>query len=161
MAQNENFMDWDDELDVDDSGFKLLPAGDYNFEVVEFERGSFPGSEKISPCNKAIVTLKVWDNAGNVSVLKHDFILWKTIEFKISEFYVSIGLKKRGENLRMDWKKVTGLTGCCKVIVNKFVGKDGQEHENNKIEKFYEPQKFGVNIASAPAKQTNMFAPKK
>jgi len=160
MAKDPNFMDWDDELSSD-SEFKLLPEGDYNFEVMSYERGSYPGSEKISPCNKVIMTLKLSDNAGNQTIIKHDFILWKTIEFKISEFYVSIGLKKRGENAPMRWKDTVGGKGCCKVTIEKWTGKDGSQKEKNKVTKFYEPADLGVNVATAPAKQGNMFASKR
>ena len=46
-------MDWDDVLETDGQEYIILPEGDYNFEVTDFERGHFPGSAKMAPSNKA------------------------------------------------------------------------------------------------------------
>lgn len=46
-------MDWDDAIENDGREFIILPEGDYNFTVTGFERGRFPGSAKMSACNKA------------------------------------------------------------------------------------------------------------
>ena len=51
-------MEWDDVIENDGQEFVLLPEGDYQFEVVDFERGRFPGGPKIPACNKATVTLQ-------------------------------------------------------------------------------------------------------
>ena len=40
-------MDWNDVIEDDGQEFVLLPEGDYNFVVTNFERGRFPGSAKI------------------------------------------------------------------------------------------------------------------
>ena len=43
-------MDWNDVIEDDGQEFVLLPEGDYNFVVTDFERGRFPGSAKIPAC---------------------------------------------------------------------------------------------------------------
>lgn len=50
-------MDWDDAIENDGQEFIILPEGDYNFTVTDFERGRFPGSAKMSACNKATLSL--------------------------------------------------------------------------------------------------------
>ena len=45
MYDNRNMcMDWNDAIESDGQEYVLLEEGDYNFEVVDFERGRYPGS---------------------------------------------------------------------------------------------------------------------
>ena len=57
IADSSVCFDWDDEIQNDGQEFITLPEGDYVFEVVEFERGRFAGSEKVPACNKANLVL--------------------------------------------------------------------------------------------------------
>ena len=43
MADIERELGWDDEISNDGEEFTVLPAGDYDFEVVAFERGRHDG----------------------------------------------------------------------------------------------------------------------
>lgn len=61
-------MDWDDAIENDGQEFIILPEGDYNFTVTDSERGRFPGSAKMSACNKATLTLQVKTDDGIASV---------------------------------------------------------------------------------------------
>jgi hypothetical protein len=47
-------MDWDDAIENDGQEFIILPEGDYNFTVTDFERGSFPGSPKCPPATRRL-----------------------------------------------------------------------------------------------------------
>ena len=53
------FLDWNDTIESDGQEFITLEEGDYIFEVTGFERGRFPGGQKIPACNKAALTLQV------------------------------------------------------------------------------------------------------
>ena len=55
---------------------------------------------------------------------------------KLSQLFLSVGLKKHGEPLRMNWQALPGKRGVCKVIVHKYM-KDGSEREINRIDKLY------------------------
>ena len=56
MYNDQNMcMDWDDAIESDGQEYVLLEEGDYNFQVVDFERGRFPGSAKIPPRSYALV----------------------------------------------------------------------------------------------------------
>lgn len=79
MNEQNQAMSWDDVLENDGSEFVVLPEGDYTFEITAFERGSFPGSEKMCPCDKATVTLKIEADQGTVNVFD-DLILHKRID---------------------------------------------------------------------------------
>ena len=54
MSELGRELDWDDSIEKD-SDYVLLPEGDYEFVVESVERARHPGSDKIPPCNKAIV----------------------------------------------------------------------------------------------------------
>ena len=107
MMNNNLAMDWNDAIEDDGQEFILLEEGDYNFVVRDFERGHFPGSAKLPACNKATLTLEVETREGSAFV-KTDLILCRTLEFRISSFFRSIGQKKHGERLVMNWNKVPG-----------------------------------------------------
>lgn len=156
-------LEWDDEIEKD-SSFTLLEPGDYNFTVVNFERGNFGGNidrgGKIPACNMANLTIRVYDNNGNSSTWKEGFILHTILEWKISEIHRALGLKQHGERLRMKWKEMVGLTGACKVKIYTWTNKKGESVESNQVEKYYDPEDMGVTT-TAPAKQGGLFAPKR
>ena len=98
---------WGDQIVADGGEFLLLDEGDYDFTVTAFERGRFPGSAKIPACNKAVLTLTVQTSKGEANT-KYDLILWSSLEWKISEFFRSIGQKKSGEAFVPRWNEVVG-----------------------------------------------------
>lgn len=130
-------MDWNDTLENDGQEYVILPEGDYVFTVTSFERGHFPGSAKMSPCNKATLTLQVLSNKGIVSI-RTDFILNRLVEFRISAFYRSVGLKKHGEKLVMDWDRAVGLSGRAHFKPRTYLDNNGNEHQVNNVERFYD-----------------------
>ena len=71
---NQNMeMDWNDTILEDGQELVLLDEGDYNFIVTNFERGRFPGGQKIPACNKATITVQVETEKG-LSVIKFDLL---------------------------------------------------------------------------------------
>ena len=60
-------MDWNDVIEDDGQEFVLLPEGDYNFVVTNFERGRFPGSAKIPATNKATISIQIFSKSGVAS----------------------------------------------------------------------------------------------
>ena len=135
MFENDVF-DWEDEIVDEGKDYVLLPEGDYEFTVSKFERARYDGSEKIPPCNNAKVTLKITGEEGEIEITENLF-LCKKFEWKLSSFFLSIGQKKHGEPLRMNWNNVVGAKGRCHVYVDKYTKKDGSSGESNKIKKYY------------------------
>jgi len=138
MSDFERELNWDDEISQE-SEFTLLEDGDYDFEVTKFERGRSNGSEKIPASNMAILTLRVSDGSAYTSIIER-LILHTKMEWKLSQFFCSIGQKKHGEPLRMNWNKVLGAKGRCKVYVDTYTTDRGEERKTNKISKFYDFQ---------------------
>jgi len=139
MTQNTGTeLGWNDTIENDGEGFQILPAGDYHYTITGFERARHPGSDKLPPCNKAIVSVRVANEQAS-GTLKHNLFLHTKTEGLLCEFFRSIGQRKHGERLTMDWGKVTGSTGKCKVSVRKWTKQNGDIAESNEI-KFLDPE---------------------
>lgn len=130
-------LDWDDEITNDEGSYQLLEEGDYEFTVTAFERGRFPGSAKIPPCNKAVLTLSVTTPQGAASI-RYDLILYSTMEWKLSEFFRAIGQKKHGEPLRPRWNELVGSRGRAHFKPRTYTKKNGDEGKANDVERFYD-----------------------
>lgn len=127
---NNEALGWEDEINAD--GFPLLPDGDYDFTIVNFERDRFGGSEKSPACPVARLTLRINSAEGDVDI-KHSIFLLKKNEWQLGQFLCCIGQKKHGEPLRPNWDKVIGAKGRCKVGKRTYNGTD-----YNEVKKFYE-----------------------
>ncbi|MEZ3506285.1 MAG: DUF669 domain-containing protein [Lachnospiraceae bacterium] len=132
----EREFSWDDTITKDASDYIMLSEGDYNFTVDSFERGRHPGSEKLPPCNKAILTLRI-EAAEGTARITHNLFLHSKTEGMLSAFFACIGQKKKGEPLKMNWGAVPGSTGRCKVGIHTYTNKDGEERRSNDIKRFY------------------------
>lgn len=139
MSDNGYELGWDSPIENDSPDFVILPEGDYDFEVIDFERGRHNGSEKLPPCNKAIVHIKIEGTEG-ISVIRHQLFLHSITEGMLCAFFTGIGQRKKGEKITMDWNKVIGSGGRCKVGVRKWKNDPGEEKIFNEIKKFYEPK---------------------
>lgn len=149
MNENKDMlMDWNDSIETDGQEFILLPEGDYNFKVTNFERGRFPGGPKVPPCNKATIHVQVETTEGMANV-KFDLLLYRSLEWRISAFFRCIGQKKHGEKLTMDWNKVIGSIGRAHFKQRAYTNNQGEEKSANDVdrfidydEKFFEPLPF-------------------
>lgn len=137
MAQDKNMMDWNDSIETDGQEFILLSEGDYNFRVTNFERGRFPGGQKIPACNKATITIQI-DSEEGIASIRFDLLLYRSVEWKLSSFFRCIGQKKHGEKLTMDWNKVIGSIGRCHVKQRTYTNNYGDEKVINDVDKFYD-----------------------
>ncbi len=135
MAQDNRIMDWNDTISSDAKEFVTLPEGDYMFTVTGFERAHFPGSAKIPACNKATLMLDI-DNDKGIASARVDLILFRTLEWKISSFFASIGQKRQGETVTMNWDKVIGARGKAHIKPRKYTSRYGDEREVNNVEYF-------------------------
>ena len=135
-------LGWDDVIENDSPEFVILPDGDYDFEVVDFERGRHNGSEKLPPCNKAIVHIRIEGKEG-ISIIKHQLFLHTITEGMLCAFFTGIGQRQKGERLKMNWNAVVGSKGRCKVGIRKWTNDEGKEMTFNEIKKFYEPEGKG------------------
>lgn len=139
MSNVEGFeIGWDDPIEKDGLEFTILPEGDYDFEVINFERARHAGSDKLPPCNKAIIHIKV-QGAEGVTVIKHQLFLHSITEGMLCAFFTGIGQRKKGEKVTMNWNTVVGSGGRAKVGVRTWTNSEGEKKTFNEIKKFYEP----------------------
>lgn len=141
----ERELQWDDSIENDGKEFITLPEGDYDFEIEKFERSRSKGSDKMPPCNMAIVYFTIKNPHGDDVSVKENYILHTKMEWKLSELFAGVGQKQKGEKVKMNWSNLPGSTGRCKLKIEKYL-KDGSERSINKIDKLYskEGRKFEV-----------------
>ncbi len=136
-------MGWDDVI-TEESSFVLLPEGDYSFTVKDFKRERhIPKSAdaKLPACNKAVLTIEVDGKDKGKATITHNLFLHQSVEGLLSAFFISIGQKKHGEPLRMDWSKVVGANGRCKVGIRSWENRNnGEKMQSNEIKRFLEPR---------------------
>lgn len=147
MEDRNMLMDWNDTIESDGQEFVLLEEGEYNFTVTGFERGRFPGGQKVPACNKATITVQVKTEEG-LAVVKFDLLLYRTLEWRISSFFRCIGQKKAGEKLVMDWNKVVGSRGRAHFKQRTYTNNQGEERTVNDIDRFidYNPEFFKTTM---------------
>lgn len=134
----EKAYDWNDTITEDAREYIILPEGDYDFVVESFERQHFAGSDKMPPCPKAILKIRIITSDGKVAYIQHQLLLHSRVEYRLSEFFTSIGLKKKGQPLQMNWTKVPGSHGRCKLGVRQYNG-----NTYNEIRQFYPAPESG------------------
>jgi len=145
MDNNNYEIGWDDQIEKDGPEFTVLPEGDYNFEIVDFERGRYAGGDKLPPCNKAVVHIKIQGPEG-MSTIRHQLFLHSITEGMLCAFFTAIGQRKKGERVTMNWNAVVGSTGRAKVGIKKWKNDKGEELTFNEIKKFYEPDENKVEF---------------
>ena len=143
-------LDWDDIITSEGEEFTLLPEGDYKYTITKLERGLHGGSAKLPSCKKAIITVAIDGGELGNTAIKQNLFLYSTWEGRIAQFFVSIGLKKPGEPLKMEWNKVVGKSGICHVFIDKWQDDKGETRESNKIKRFLPPDDSAPTPAPAP-----------
>lgn len=142
----ERELGWEDAIQNDSPEFVLLPEGEYDFVVDRFERGRHNGSDKLPPCNKVEVFLKI-DTPQGTATVRHNLFLHTRTEGMICNFFTAIGQRKRGERYTMNWNAVPGARGRARIGIREYNGK-----KYNEVKRFLEPAAPAVTSYS-PAVQ--------
>ncbi len=141
---NDIGLDWDDVIENDGREFILLPAGDYNFTITDFERSRTKDSDKMKACNKAVLTLRVDTDKGTAFV-HTQIVLNRMFEYKISSFFRCINRKRQGERVSMDWNNLVGERGRARFKIKNFKDKKtGEDRQANDVDRYidYDPKYF-------------------
>ena len=141
---NDIGLDWDDVIENDGREFILLPAGDYNFTITDFERSRTKDSDKMKACNKAVLTLRVDTDKGTAFV-HTQIVLNRMFEYKISSFFRCINRKRQGERVSMDWNNLVGERGRARFKIRNFKDKKtGEDRQANDVDRYidYDPKYF-------------------
>jgi len=135
----ERELGWNDQIENDGPDYVVLPEGDYDFEVISFERGRHHGSDKLPQSDKGILHIKIKGEEGE-TVIKHNLFLHTKTEGMLCAFFTAIGQRKKGERITMNWNAVPGSIGRCKVGIKEWTNDKGEKIVMNEIKKFYEPE---------------------
>lgn len=158
MANFDRELDWNDEITDESGSYEPLPEGDYRFTVAKIERARSQGKGKLPPCNMAKVTVTV-HGAENDREITENLLLHTSVEWKLSQFFLSIGLKKHDEPLRMNWTGAVGKSGNCRVTQREYQRRDGGTGVVNEIARFYAYDEFVDVVQPAQPAQPQYAAP--
>ena len=155
---DDGFLTWEETFEADATApeWKVLPKGTYPFVVEDVERTYVSDQKKndgsvskYAGCPMANVTFRITGKAEDGEELeitrRENFILHKKFQWKISQLFISVGLAKQGEQLRMNWPALITRGGQCEVSVNEYTKRDGSKGQSNQIDRFCDPS------ATAPA----------
>lgn len=133
----ERAFNWDDTFTETEDTFEVVPEGDYDFTIVDFERAHFDGSEKMPPCNMAKVTYEVQAPDGGKARIRQNLFLHTKSQWLLTNFACAIGMMHRGDGqFKINWSQVVGSTGRMRVSVRKYNNRD-----YNDVKKFYDKDK--------------------
>ncbi len=130
----------------EDGEFTLLEPGDYRFTVLKFERARHEGSEKLPPCNKAVIFIEVDGGDLGRTVIKNNLFLHPKTEGLICQFAAAIGQRKHGDPLDIPglFRDMPGRGGIVKIKHRTH-----KDKTYNEIDRFLDPPENGA--APAPA----------
>ena len=105
---------WDDEYDKGEEYVTLEP-GDYAFTIESFERGRYEGSDKVPPCPRALLKIRV-DTPNGSCTMNESLLLYDRMQWKLAEFFLSIGVgEEKDGKVKPNWNLVPQATGRAKI----------------------------------------------
>lgn len=123
-AEPDKELDWDDAIAWEDApAYITLPPGDYIFTVASYERGRYNGNPeqgKIA-CNTVRVTVVIETPAGQASA-QNTFYMKKSAIGFVRDFFLCIGLIKKGQAFTPDWNAAIGRTGVAQFTTREYKG---------------------------------------
>lgn len=133
-------MDWNSYIEKESEAFVTLPEGDYDYTITGFEKSEHPGSAKVPACPKAVIELTISVPGIGKSVVTDQLLLHENVEWKLCEFFRSIGQKTHGKGVTMNWDKVLGAKGRAHIFVDTWIGQDGSDKQKNKVKRYLDPE---------------------
>lgn len=132
----ERVFSWDDEFTEVEDSFQIIPPGDYDFTIVDFERARFEGSDKMPACPMAKITYEVQTADGTKGRIRQNLFLHSKSQWQLTNFACAIGMMKRGDgHFKIAWNQLIGATGRMQVNIRKYNGKD-----YNDVKRFYDKE---------------------
>lgn len=132
MQEIERELGWNDTITQDADEYIILPEGDYDFVVENFDRTRHEGSEKLPPCTKVMLNIRVYSPNGERVIVRHNLFLHTRMKSMLASFFAAIGEKKKGKDYVMNWNAVPGSSGRCKITTKEYNG-----NKYNEVKRFY------------------------
>lgn len=108
-------LDWNDSVEKG-MDYILLPEGDYDFVIESFERSMYEGGEKAPACPRAELKVKVETPEG-ICIMNESLLLYDRMQWKLAEFFLSIGAEEVDGRVKMNWNLVPRATGRAAVEI--------------------------------------------
>lgn len=113
-------MDWDDGISAEATSEEfpaIPPIGEYDFTVLDFEK-------TFSSSGKKMAKLSLVIDYKDFKYKFFDYLVLSTnMAWKLAAFFESLGLKKKGTELKqMPWNQIMGKTGRCKIKHEDYNG---------------------------------------
>jgi hypothetical protein len=147
-------LDWDSEIPVDEGRgeFVTLPEGTVcEFRVVRLEKDR---SSTGHPMARLELICTAQD--GQRSYVRENLTLSPAALWRARKFGIAIGQLAPNEPGRIDWDHLDGTTGCCRLGVETWTRRDGEEAESNKVKDWLPPE--GGAAAKNSAQEEVSFA---
>lgn len=135
-ATEDKALDWDDTIEWEEPlEYITLTPGNYEFTVQNYERGHYDGHPETGKigCNTVSVTVTV-DTPQGKAIAKNRFYLKKSAQGFIRDFFLCIGLLKKGQAFTPNWDNTIGCTGMAKFSNREYNGKT-----YNQIDRWLKP----------------------
>lgn len=123
---------WDDEVEKGNE-YTIIPEGDYDFVVESFERSRYEGSDKVPPCNRALLKIRV-DAPEGTTVMNESLLLYDKMQWKLAEFFLSIGAEEKDDRVKMNWQMVPQSTGRATIEIR--LDRNDPSKKYNHVKKF-------------------------
>ena len=114
MGNSDRELGWDDDI-LNVPAAPKLEDGEYDFIVDHFERAKVGGDGQYAGTNMAVIYCNI--QVDGEPQLKSNLILHSRLQWKLSQFFISIGQMENTENstLKMNWQLVPGSRGRCRI----------------------------------------------
>lgn len=101
--------------------FNILKPGMYPFTVTQVTRRFYEPRKvgKLPPCWMLEITLAVDGGNQGTAYVNHRLYWHRTMQWKISEFWVAVGLVKPGEEFVPNPGDLVGLEGMCQLLTHE------------------------------------------
>ena len=146
-------MDWNDVIEDDGQEYVLLLKRIITSLLLILKKEDSLVVQKFLLQIKKQNQFKFFSEMG-VASMKFDLILSKALTWKLSAFFRSIGQKKRGEKITMDWNKVLGAKGRAHIKQKVYTNQSDEEKNINDLDYFidYDEKSFSevVNDKDIP-----------
>ena len=133
----EQRLGMNDQLNLEET--RILPKGEYDFQVIGMERVPFKGSEKMEPGEQIALTLRVCTDRLKTAICRDWLILNKKARWKLTSFFQSI-LVLDDSHYDMDWSQVQGAYG--RAMFAPSESRDGRVFNN--VTAYLEKETDGV-----------------
>ena len=140
--------DYEDEVTLSDSSsFITLEPGEYDFEIIDCERGRFAGGGKTPPCNKITFKFLVRTGNGNAT-FTDDIILHPNFDWQITQFCECVGAGRAGDKVVLPGKKNIGDKG--RFSIERTPNKKDPNKFYTRVAKYLKPGTFIEIKSDAP-----------